>query len=318
LTRDAAVRGFDRGITSQAIIRMLNRLSNDQVTQNLEYCLKDWENRHNSVSLYQGLILCLDEERRYLVEIEPLSRFIVRTLSPGVYLLYNMEKSEAIRVLRQIGIDIVAQHVQSGIISAESGNHAASGVVSGGNAGQYSAHFPPLFSGNLFPTGTFAPAESGASCPNGEPEFQDEIKSTGKAEFYMEHFRQVLNKLSIVKSKQEELKSRIEKHLILNETQLSENCVSFEKLEAHLLDNIGKINIIRDAVRARSTIEVRWLQTDKESEGVNRERQVFGIPKNLDKSDGKQLLPIETQDGEIKIPLQKILYIRRIKESLFE
>ncbi|MDR0375908.1 MAG: helicase-associated domain-containing protein [Treponema sp.] len=318
LTRESVVRGFDHGISADAMIRLLNRLSGGRVSQNLRYYLKDWEDRRRFVSLHHGLVLCLDEERRYLAEIEPFSRFVAQALAPGVYLLYNIERSEAVRALRHMGVDIVAQTTPS-----------ASGDVAGGGASSafgafasddYEIRFPALASSDL------------SHVALGEPDAQEEALplKPERAARYLEHFRRVLDNSSVPKSKQEELKVHIENRLILNEEQLSEDCVSYKKMEAHLLDQTGKASIIRDAITTKSTLDVRWITMDANGGKNGRdggherdapryaERHAVGVPKKLEKSEGKLMLFLETQEGETSIPLRKILCIRKIKKSIFE
>ncbi|MDR0556273.1 MAG: hypothetical protein LBG43_00145 [Treponema sp.] len=311
LTRESVVRGFDRGISADAMIRLLNRLSGGQVSHNARYCLNDWEDRRRSVSLHHGLVLCLDEERRYLAEIEPFSRFIARSLAPGVYLLCNIERSDVLKALRHVGVDIVAQNMRS-VRGGISG--AKSVAFSAFASDDYEMRFPALASSDLSPLLI------------GETDAREEALSLQpeQAALYLERFRRALDNSPVPKSKREELKVHIENRLILNEKQLSEDCVSYTKTEAHLLDQAGKISIIRDAVMSKSTLNVRWITMDKNGErqggghGRRAERHAAGIPKKLEKSEGKQMLFLETQEGETLIPLRKILYIRKVKKSIFE
>ncbi|MDR1074365.1 MAG: helicase-associated domain-containing protein [Treponema sp.] len=306
LTRESVVRGFDRGISADAMIRLLNRLSGGQVSHNVRYCLNDWEDRRRSVSLHYGLVLCLDEEQRYLAEIEPFSRFITQVLAPGVYLLYNIERSEAIKALRHVGVDIVAQSARSASGGAESG------AISAFASDEYEMRFPALASSDLSPLLI------------GEPDAQEEALplQPEQAALYLERFRRALDNSAVPKSKREELNVHIENRLILNEEQLSEDCVSYKKMEAHLLDQAGKISIIREAVAAKSTLDIRWITMDKNGQGGGHERyaerHAVGVPKKLEKTEGKRMLFLETQEGELRIPLRKILCIRKIKKSIFE
>lgn len=307
LTRESVVRGFDRGIRADAMIRLLNRLSDDQVSPNLRYCLNDWESRRRSVSLHHGLVLCLDEDRRYLAEIEPFSRLIAQVLAPGVYLLYNTERSEVVGALRHVGIDIVAQNTRRA-----TGVNGVFGVYA---SDDYEMRFPALASSDLSPL-LIGETEAEEDALPLQPE---------QAALYLERFRRALDNSAVPKSKRDELNVHIENRLILNEEQLSEDCVSYKKMEAHLLDQAGKISIIRDAIAAKSAVDVRWITMDKKREKTGQgglehhaERHAAGIPQKLEKSEGKRMLFLETQEGEIHIPLRKILCIRKMKKSIFE
>ena len=64
ITRQSVVRGFDQGIKADAMIALLERLSLNRLDANLGWTLKEWESRYTGVSLYQGIVLVLEEGRR--------------------------------------------------------------------------------------------------------------------------------------------------------------------------------------------------------------------------------------------------------------
>ncbi|MCL2374483.1 MAG: hypothetical protein FWC65_04500, partial [Treponema sp.] len=66
LTRDSAVRGFDQGMEAAGMLDLLGRLSLNRIDENMIWTLKDWESRYAGVSLDQGIVLNLAEDRRYL------------------------------------------------------------------------------------------------------------------------------------------------------------------------------------------------------------------------------------------------------------
>ena len=61
-----------------------------------------------------------------------------------------------------------------------------------------------------------------------------------QAGLYKERFRRALEKLSLTRGEREELSARIERRMILSESQLATASVRFEKLEARGLDYVGK------------------------------------------------------------------------------
>jgi hypothetical protein len=295
LTRESVVRGFDLGLDGDGMISLLDRLSGNQVEQNLRWTIKDWETRYSGVSLFQGMVLSLAEDRRYLAEAEPVASLISRTLAPGVHLLSAEDRAGAIHALRRAGIDIVAQPPQAGPEARR--RERPSPYPTLGQA-------PRLLRDRLQPT-----PEGGGENALGESPLPDPLRA-GR---YQERFRKALEKLSLTKDEREELSARIERRLILSESQLATASVRYEKLEARGLDYVGKTSIAKQAIASKQLIEIVW--SDPQGE-VNR---AIGLPNALQKSGGETLLvlnPVPSGDP-IRLPLGKIGVLRRVKQSLF-
>jgi hypothetical protein len=284
LTRESVVRGFDQGMDADCMIALLDRLSGNQVEQNLRWTLKDWETRYAGVSLLQGLVLTLAEDRRYLAEAEPVASLVSRTLAPGVYLLAAEDRAGVVHALRREGIDIVAQ------------------PLPGVRHGVRPSPYPPLE-----PPGRGNAPDSGAAPAESPP--PDPLR----AERYKERFRGALGKLSLARDEREELAARIERRLILSESQLAAVPARYEKLEARGLDYVGKTSIAKQAIASKQLIEIVW------SGQRGEENRAVGLPNALQKSGGETLLvlkPVPSGDP-ISLPLAKIGLLRRVKSSLF-
>jgi hypothetical protein len=295
LTRESVVRGFDLGLDGDCMIALLDRLSGNQVEQNLRWTIKDWETRYSGVSLFQGMVLSLAEDRRYLAEAEPVASLISRTLAPGVHLLAAEGRAGAIQALRRAGIDIVAQPSQA---VPEARRH------------DRSPPYPPLGQVPRLLRERLQPLpESGGESIRGEAPLTDPLRA-GR---HQERFRRALEKLSLTKAEREELSARIERRLILCESQLATASVRYEKLEARGLDYVGKTSIAKQAIASKQLIEIVW--SDQQGE----ENRAIGLPNALQKSGGETLLvlnPVPSGDP-IRLPLGKIGLLRRVKESLF-
>jgi hypothetical protein len=146
-----------------------------------------------------------------------------------------------------------------------------------------------------------------------------------------EQFRAALDKLKLPRAEGDELSARIERRLVLSESQLSGVSVRYEKLEARGLDYVGKAMIAKQAIASGSLVEVNWS-------GGSAGR-IFGIPVALEKQKLESVLVLEpsprtedppspggqgendggnTGDNLLHIPLGKISLLRRIKKSIFE
>jgi hypothetical protein len=300
ITRESAVRGFDRGLNAEAIVDLLTRISGKAADQNLVWTLHDWENRYSAVSLYHGTVLTLSEERRYLAETEPLLSRIDRTLAPGVYLLPAGEQDEILQNLQKAGVDIVARPPGKTAVSARTG--------SAGN--EHSLYPPPEaaarrrgLGGGAYGQGRQSPQRSGP-----DPE---------KTRACKERFRAALEKLKLPAAEREELAARIERRLIVSESQLAGAAVRSEKLEARHLDYVGKTLVAKQAIALKAMVEVIWPGTEGET------KRVLGVPETLEKTGGETVLVLKYRQGEsapeelVRIPIGKISLLRRIKKSLF-
>jgi hypothetical protein len=288
LTRQSVVRGFDQGTTVEEIIALLNRLSLNRLDANLDFTLREWESRYKGVSMHQGIILTLSDDRRYLAEAGPVSRLIRKTLAPGVYLLSSAERSEAAKALLKAGVDIIGQPPSNPTLNR------------------------PIFSRNSF---------SRLSAESHSPiAIHTSNKETGKkaaqedADSIKQNFRQTLEKMRLTKQEREELLARIERRIILSEAQLEATSLRYEKLEARGLDYAGKSMLARGAIETRSLVEVSWPGPGGEL------NHTMGIPQSLEKKEGDSILVLRASGNSesiLRIPLGKISLFRRIKQSIF-
>jgi hypothetical protein len=315
MTRQSVVRGFDQGLSAAAMTELLSRLSGNRMDQNISWTLRDWETRYAAVSLYQGVVLTLAEDRRYLAETGPLASMVSRTLAPGVYLLSVSEKAPAVEFLEKAGVDMISQYDWSGNTEAQ---ERLSFPVPGNGFSPW-----PL----EFPLGEGLSGEEALPEPWPKP-WQKPWPDSAGAEDDTERFRAVLSQMDLPRAEREELAARIERRLVLNESQLREASFRYEKLEARGLDYVGKAAIAKQAIASKSLLEVLWPHPDG---GTNK---ALGVPEALEKQRGESILilkPLPSGEGDsggplseepgraepIRLPLGKISLLRRIKQSIF-
>jgi len=292
LDKEAAVRAFNNEFNADEIIELLKNLSGgNKQSKNLNetfiWNLKDWEKRHGEVSLKKGIILRLSEEHRYLTETRALSSLIAETLSPGVYFINENAMEEAEEALRKAGVDIIAQH-NTNIRSEKKDNYFGISYFSSPSSDDLTV--------DIY---TDTPAKESAV-------------SQGNADELTEGFHSMLEKMKLNETEKNELSARIDRRLVLCEAQLKDADIRYEKLEARHMDYAGKQNIAKQAISQKSPVQIIWQYK-------NKEKEMFGIPKSLDKSGNDLILVINDVDGELlRIPLAKISLLRRIKKSIFE
>jgi len=310
LTKDSAVRAFNNNIGADEIVELLKRLSGGRLDDSQIWNLKDWEKRHGEVSLKSGVILSLSADRRYLTETMPLAGLIAETLAPGVYLLPPNAADEAAVALSSAGIDIISRRNEKPsalIASAGTGNADLPDAVASANR-----YFPqPGDSGNKLKIADITsvstpPLFSPPASPPASP------KAPPMATALTENFHAILKETPMGDLERAELSARIDRRLVLCETQLKEASLRFEKLEARNMDYAGKQNIAKQAIAQQSPVEI--------VHGTGSGERIFGIPKALEKRGGDSFLVITPAGGksEMIIPLGKISLLRRIKKSIFE
>jgi hypothetical protein len=285
LSRDSAVLAFNRGFSAATIIELLQRLSQNRIDENVLFTLRDWEKRHGEVVLRRGLVLTLSPQQRHLAETKPLAKLIMETLAPGVYMLPESAEESAAQALGKAGVAIIARRgeCRDDEPSSDTLRH----------------FFQPLLAARP-PAGAIPPV----SCADGS-----------SASILIDNFHSILKEMRLSGEARDELAARIDRRLVLSETQLKDAVVRYEKLEARGLDYVGKALIAKQAVAMQSPVEVVIP-------GKQKQDHVFGIPKALEKAGSESVLVLELLDegstDTIRIPLGKISLLRRIKKSIFE
>lgn len=292
IRRESVVRSFDWGETQETLRRSIEAATGIPIDQTLLWSLTEWQKRYAGLSLQRGLVLVVEEERRYLVNAEPVAQFIDRTLAPGVYLLKGDDEEPIIQALKKTGADIVALPRPPSMPPRP--------VVE-----SHHPPFPPLVSGKLEKFGIPSSPRKEDSAPG--PGFLNPTE-------VMESFKRVLEKKNLPKDQRDELTARIERRLIVSEAQLVGAAVRYEKLEARGLDYVGKVRVAEQALSSHSLVELFWRGPKGEP------NRLLGNPRALEKSGGEVKLVLDpVPEGEsLSIPIGKISLLRRIKRSIFE
>jgi len=121
-----------------------------------------------------------------------------------------------------------------------------------------------------------------------------------------------LEGLGLVPEFADALRSRIERRIVLNASQLDPDSVRIEKIEARGMDFLGKVRIAEYAIASGSLLEIAY----DEKEG---NRVLLGRPVSTEKRTGDVILKLVTeQDHQLEIlSLGKAVLVRRIRGSIF-
>ncbi|MDR2842667.1 MAG: hypothetical protein LBV52_05645 [Spirochaetaceae bacterium] len=288
LTRASVTNAFNNGINCNEIIETLKELSLGRVNGNIHVMLKDWEKRYTDVCFYEGLTVVLSPEMCFLAQTETFKPLIMSNPAKGVYITNLNDKKKVIAALKKAGIENAAEPLNM------------NKIISGTGAKKQKSQenfFPELKnSKNIIKTTI--------------PELS---KTEDKSVFYKDKFRDILKTMNIRQNEREELQERIERGLIISETQLKSSALRYEKLKADSMDYVGKLSITKQAISAKEILEL-FFQNDA-GENVH----FTGYPKSLEKTDKGMLLSLHLIEKKetIKVSIGKIQSLRRIKQSIF-
>lgn len=290
IRRESVIRSFDWGETQETLRLAIEAATGLPIDKTLQWSLTEWQKRYTGLSLQRGLVLVVEEERRYLMNAEPVAQFIDRTLAPGVYLLKGDDEEPIIQSLKKMGADIVA-------LPRPPSLHPRPVVE------VHHPPFPPLVCEKQEKAIISAPHET--STPGFTVRNPTEV---------MGAFKTVLEKKNLPKDQNDELTARIERRLIVSEAQLIGAAVRYEKLEARGLDYVGKVRLAEQALSSQSLVELFWRGPKGEP------NRFLGNLKALEKSAGEVRLVLDpVPEGEsFSVPIGKISLLRRIKRSIFE
>ena len=301
LDRDCAMQAFNRGVSADTMIDTLQRLSHNRLDENLKFTIHDWEKRHGEIRLLDGIVMTLSPERRYLAETKPLATLIAETLAPGVYLLRHSAKDMAASALRKAGITIMSEQCKSKSAAAFAGKEYVNSVSDN--------FFSQIYCGAWGTERFFFKKDDDAQS------LVPDLKKEYSASILIDGFHSILEEMKLGGEERDELAARIDRRLILCESQLKDAVIRYEKLEARGLDYTGKLMIAKQAVSQQLPLEIHL--TGRKGECV------FGIPRALEKIAGDNILIVEQHEDDapgktIRISLGKISLLRRMRKSIFE
>ncbi|MDR2522057.1 MAG: hypothetical protein LBC72_05865, partial [Spirochaetaceae bacterium] len=298
ISRASVSRAFDAGMSASAITAAITRLSGGRENETLIWSIHEWEKQYTDVSLFEGITLTLSPERQYLAETDALKSLIYCSPARGVLILNTKNKEVVLDALQKCALDAVSAPQTE---AAKERPRAAEPLF---------LHLPPDADTAFSPR-----AAAALPVPSSRQDAFDQRAARTRA--CTDMFLDALARLRLPPDRHNALKARIERRLIVSESQLraAAGQVSGEKLEARALDYAGKANIAKAALEANETLEIQ----------INgSEERMFVRPLSLEKTvDGAFLTagPVSAAQNDMQecfsFPLGKIRYLRRIKKSSF-
>jgi hypothetical protein len=282
INKNSALRGFAFGLRPEDICARLEKHSEFPLPQNFAVSIDDWFKIYSSAFLYKGYILQVDPDQASKVERLPaVSSRIVRTLTPGIYLMNFFSDEEAAGVLERSGLKQGSELITSAKPAA-------------------SVSFPGVRSK---PHVEILPPESGSGAEGREEEAARIIAG------HLETLEQLAASSEMTKEQYDSLKNRIERKIVVDPVQLKAESVRQEKAEATGMDFLGKLHIIEQAAAMKAMIEI-------EDQG----KKITGIPVNIEKLSGNAIvtLKVDTTGQDQRFSVGKLQSVKKLRTSIFK
>lgn len=288
LTKARLATALRSGLAVNHISDRLRSLAGGRIPQNVTASIRSWEEEYRSIRLHRGVVLEVEEARRFTVEhSEALQALIREELAPGIYLLDEEDVPDAQAALRESGVELIPE--------LPPGNPA--GFVS-----WHDSEPAPEVEGRMERVKGMLESVS-ASKPlelPGDNPLREELQS----ELAVKRFPP---------EQTQELRQRIERKLIVSSEQLRSGTLKAEKTEARGLDYAGKVRIVEQTLNVGGYLEV--IERTADGEPVRR----LVEPQNL-KKDGTELL-LEARElpnrDPVVLPVSKLGLVRRLRAALF-
>jgi len=285
INKKSIIRGFDSGLTDEEILKILKKNCIHDLPQNLLISIEDWKKVYSSISIYKGYVLKISEETNVLSEKNPVfASHILEILAPGIYLLDVSSDEEIKKILE------------------ENGNNTV-GKIKSTKSKTESADFPSFY------------VDIKNNFNIEEENYENQILTTEEErKAHFDYLREKLNSMNLTQEERECLLFRINRKIILDESQLKTESIKFAKIEATGIDFSGKVHIIEQAIIDKCYIELTFMTIENTEENI-----VVGIPLSTEKYDDDVTVKIKLNDKNVikTYSISQACKVRRIYGSLF-
>jgi hypothetical protein len=277
------------GLGASHIADRLALLADGHLPQNVAISIRTWEEEYESVRLYRGVVLQVQEGRRHAVEHSPAIRqLIVQELAPGTYLVDESDVPALQQGLQHAGVELVPELPPADPV----GPVAWQDADPASTTGERVARIARLISEST---------DQSAANLQSSGRLQGELASA-------------LSGRSIPPEQRQELAARIQRKLILSDRQLKSGALKAEKTEAKGLDYSGKVRIIEQSLSSGGFLEV----IERTADGSPQRRLVE--PSSMRKEGSELILVGRELPNRVPVELSvsKLGLVRRLRATLFK
>ena len=281
INKAGILRAYNLGLDNKTIAARLNEASDHSLPENFKISLSSWAEEFGKIKIFKGLTLVLNKDIAEVVEKAGiLDRWIIERISDGIYLMNEHEEKSWRAELTKCGTAPPPETVDSKIVKNK-------------NIKLESEKWNMKYYKN----------------PSGQ--------ISARAEYSGPDYRQLetaLQNSRLTEAEKEEFKARLQKKLILEESQLKPGILKEEKSEAKGLDYLGKLRIIEQALKSgNSLLEVL------ERGGDGNPRKDLLQPLEIEKNGADIFLLGRTLPDFLsrRIAVRKISLVRKLKGSIY-
>lgn len=294
LTKLSFLKALDAGASAEKLFTLLDRLHID-LSPHIRSSLLTWEKSYERVECISGILLKTDEQLARVIEAhEEFKSHIITAVSAGVYLMNQGTEKVWRDLLSSFGIDFLPRTQSETSDSLQEISDQQNVKL-----------LPPPYH------------QTGVRLPDHGYAAIGEENRTGFEfrEYLLGRVRGKEAGKGFTEAEREELSARIEKKLILSESQLTHGAIRSTITEARGLDYQGKLNLCRSALSSQnSLLEIH-----------TRDRSGAEI---VDLVDPREIIKVDRQNSELQgillpeeepytIAVRKISLLRKLKGNLF-
>lgn len=293
ITKKTCIQAFDASYSSDEIFALLSRLSRNEIPHNLAQTIIHWKQEYDSLQIYSGIIVSANEQRSRIIEKHPgLKEHIIKRFAPGLY-LFNPNTEDTWRaILSTSGFDALPQTKRA--------VPAVTDLPAEFNTEPESSSYTRLSFSHQTKKHFFSPINDDRQ-DSKQPDFIHSIKDK-------------LNSMQLTHTELEEMNARIDKRLILSETQLVTTYLHPTVFEAKGFDYQGKLNLCKQAIASKTDLLELHIRSLPDREDILLIR-----PTKISKEGNDHILTGSTipEHQEFSKSLRKIFLLRKMKNSLY-
>jgi hypothetical protein len=285
LTKERLAATLRDGMSLQQIIDHLQAMSRSTVPQNVVVTLKSWSEEYESIRLFKGVVLTLEESRRFVAAQPAVAHYIQRELAPGVYLIAESDIGMVQEALGESGVELVPELATARSLVSES----------------------PVQSERQIDRRRLEGFSRLLQTPTTEP-----IQPVESSDL-LEELHHALDNAAMNSEQRQEIAARIDRKLILTTEQIRPGSLRAEKSEARGLDYVGKVRIIEHAIRSgNSVLEV--VERSEDGSPIRRLLEPGELQKETDELylEGQEL----PDRNPVRLRVRKLGLVRRIRGGL--
>ncbi|MFW6288482.1 MAG: hypothetical protein ACOC2Q_01740 [Spirochaetota bacterium] len=288
LTKERVAASLRNGLDIETIIDRLTSLAGGQLPQNIVVTMQSWAGEHESVRLFKGVVLTVEEARRPVVEHAASVQGLVRErLAPGVYLIDERDVEAMQSALEDAGVELVPEIAATPRRGTAPIRVESRKLIDHGRLATFSRVF----------------RVTGEKRAPARPISRD----------WLEDIQKRLDEKSLTPEQREELAGRVRNKLILGVEQVRPDTFKTEKTEARGLDYVGKVRIIEQAIRTGSSL----LEIIERSEDGSPHRRLVE-PIEMNKRENELVLVGEElpRRSRVELLVRKLGLVRRLRSGL--